>query len=134
MLSRTRPHRALTRTQKCALATSFVIVLGACGGSSEATSANAGTDGSVVAGVAPEFDGCESTGDIVNFQWQIVETPADNVDDVGKFLREESTDCAFTLENVMQVDEVGVWTIELTVEDADGAVETDTVEITVTDS
>ncbi len=80
------------------------------------------------------FDGCASTGDIVNFEWLILETPGANADDAGKFLREESSDCSFTLENVMEVDEVGVWTIELSIEDSGGEVATDTVDVTVTDS
>lgn len=113
------------------------LFLGACsssdGGGGELT-ANAGDDTTVVAGEAPLFDGCDSTGDIVNFQWQIVGTPEANADDEGKFLRIESSDCSFTLENVMEVDEVGLWTIELSIEGEDGTVLTDTVDVDVTDS
>lgn len=122
------------RKRTCAITASFLLVLGACGGGAAETSADAGSDVSVVAGEAPVFDGCASTGDVINYQWQIIETPEGNVEDAGKLLRETASDCSFTLENVMEVDEVGVWTIELSVEDAEGTVDTDTVDVTVTES
>lgn len=120
--------------RRTAVASAFVLLLAACGGSSEAVGADAGADSTVVAGVAPDFDGCGSSGDIVNYQWQILETPTGNAEDAGKFLREESSSCSFTLENVMEVDEVGDWVIELVVEDSEGATSSDTVNITVTES
>lgn len=134
MLSQNGQRKMSSRARLCSTLAAFFLILSACGGSAEATSADAGADSSVVAGEAPVFDGCASTGDIVNYQWVIVETPEGNAEDAGKFLREESTDCSFTLENVMEVDEVGVWTIELSVEDAEGTVASDTVAVTVTES
>ena len=34
----------------------------------------------------------------------------------------------------MEIDEVGLWTVELSVEVSDGTILTDTVDVTVTDS
>ena len=134
MLSQAGKSTFSARTRSCAIAASLALFVSACGGSGEETSADAGVDTTVVAGEAPVFDACASTGEIVNFQWQIVGTPEANAEDSGKFLREQGSDCSFTLENVMEIDEVGVWTVELSVEDAEGEVATDTVDVTVTDS
>ena len=134
MLSKDSLKVSWKRTRTCGIASSFLLLAAACGGSGDATVADAGADSTVAAGEAPVFDGCGTTGDIVNYQWQIIETPDGNAEDAGKLLRETMNDCSFTLENVMEVDEVGVWTIELSVEDADGTIVTDTVDVTVTDS
>ena len=103
--------------------------MSACG--SEGLSSDAGEDFTVEVGATPDFDGCGSSGEIVNYAWSIADTPAGRTDDAGKVLREVSTDCAFTLESAMVVDEVGVWTIELAVTDADGASDVDQVEVSV---
>ena len=110
------------------------LLLAACGGSVETAVVDAGEPINVVAGEAPVFDACSSSGDIVNYQWQIVGTPTANAEDEGKFLRTETEGCSFTLENVMEIDEVGLWTVELSVEVSDGTILTDTVDVTVTDS
>lgn len=93
--------------------------------------AEAGPDFEVSVGEPPEFDGCESSGDIANYAWQIVQAPADMADDNGKFLREFSDDCSFVLDSTMVVADVGVWIIELTVTDDVGDTSTDQVTVTV---
>ena len=105
-------------------------IAAACGDDST-LAADAGTDFSITVGDAPEFDGCDSTGDIDNYAWQIVEAPPDMADDTGKFLRETSTDCSFVLESTMVVADVGTWVIELTVTDDSGDTAVDRVTVTV---
>ena len=90
-------------------------------------------DFSVAVGEAPTFDGCESTGEIVNYAWTIRETPSNMDDDVNKPLREQEESCEFTLESNMIVDEIGTWVIELEVADAEGTSSTDTVRVEVTE-
>ncbi len=90
-------------------------------------------DFSVAVGEAPTFDGCESTGEIVNYAWTIRETPSNMDDDVNKPLREQEENCEFTLESNMIVDEIGTWVIELEVTDAEGTASTDTVRVEVTE-
>ena len=89
-------------------------------------------DFSVPVGEAPTFDGCASTGEIVNYAWTLRETPSNMADDVNKPLREQEESCEFTLESNMIVDEVGTWVIELEVSDAQGTASTDTVRVEVT--
>lgn len=93
--------------------------------------ADAGTDFSVAVGEAPEFDGCDSGGDIDNYAWQIVEAPPDMADDTGKFLRETSADCSFVLDSSMVVADVGTWVVELTVSTGAGDAAVDRVTVTV---
>ena len=106
------------------------VMVSACG--SDGVTADAGEDFSVPVGEAPEFDGCGSSGDITNYQWVIRETPSNMAEDVDKVLREESADCSFVVENTMTIDEVGDWTIELSVTDGDGGESTDSVVVEVT--
>ena len=105
------------------------LVLVGCGGGS-ALGADAGEDFSVPVGVAPEFDGCGSTGEISNYAWTIIEAPVS--DAAGKELRETQSGCDFTLENAMVIDDVGEWTIELVVTDGD-AEAADQVVVTVSE-
>jgi hypothetical protein len=100
---------------------SFVVIgltllllgmLVACQGS-PALQANAGTDFRVKEGEAPTFDGCASTGDIVNFKWTIISAPDNMVGDAGKLIREIDSNCSFTLGAEMGADEIGAWVIEL---------------------
>ena len=72
-----------------------------------------------------------SSGDIVNYQWTIVEAPATMPGDAGKIIREVDPNCSFTLDANMGVDEVGQWVIELAVTDSEGQTDTDTVTVTV---
>lgn len=92
--------------------------------------ANAGEDFMVTVGDAPIFDACESTGDIDNFKWTILSAPEPVADDAGKVIREVETNCSFTLEDAMVLEEAGEWVIELEVQSGDDT-ETDTVTITV---
>ena len=105
--------------------------LAACG-DDDSLKADAGDDVSVDVGNSPEFDGCSSNGDIVDYQWVIREAPTDMSDRVDKPIRDSSTDCSFTLEAAMLLDEIGTWVIELTVTDAGGATSSDTFSIDVT--
>jgi len=114
-----------------ALLVSVVVLVGACGGS-ETLRADAGDDFSTSVGVAPEFDGCGSEGDIVNYSWTITSAPDSMASDVGKSLRDVASGCSFSLESAMLAEEVGSWTIELRVTDADGATNADTVNVDVT--
>lgn len=114
------------------------LALAACGGSSGSSgvsgiSANAGEDFSVAVGTAPEFDACGSEGVMSNFEWVIVGAPEANQEEVGKALRESLADCSFVLESAMTIDDVGTWTIELTVTGEDGT-STDQVVVEVTQS
>jgi hypothetical protein len=104
--------------------------LAACGG--ERLAANAGADFSVKMGESPRFDGCASTGAIVNYKWTILAAPEAMAKDAGKVIREVDPNCSFTLEAKMGVDEAGEWVIELEVRDAQGNTAADTVTVTVT--
>ena len=106
-------------------------LLAACQGSGPAPQANAGQDFSVVVGRPPTFDGCASSGDIVNYRWKIVGTPEQRAQDVDKVIREESVECMFTLEASMELNEVGDWDVELEVRDSGGRTDTDTVTVSV---
>jgi len=109
---------------------SMALIAVGCG-DDDGLRADAGPDTTVLVGEVAIFDGCQSTGDIANYQWRIQETPSGVADDVGKVLRETDSGCSFTLETAMVVDEVGTWTIELEVADSSGATSTDSVEIDV---
>ena len=99
------------------------------GGGSDLTS-DAGEDFTTEVGVAPVFDGCGSSGEITNYQWVVVDGPTE--DAAGKELRAVMSDCNFTLENPMAIEDVGEWTIELTVTDGD-AEASDQVVVEVTE-
>ena len=119
----------MLRRRSLSLAAAAGLALAACSGGSGVV-ADAGTDFTVAVGEAPVFDGCGSTGDIANFEWTIVTAPTE--EDGGKALRTEMNDCDFILESAMIVDDVGEWTIELSV--SDGSEEaTDQVVVTVTE-
>jgi hypothetical protein len=112
-------------------AVAVVALLGACGGDDE-LAADAGEDFSVAVGESPTFDGCGSSGEIVNYRWKILEAPPTMADDAGKVIEEVDPDCSFTLDAAMIAEEEGSWVIELTVTDAGGATSTDTVAVEVT--
>lgn len=113
------------------IATVLVIALLTACGSGESLDADAGADQTVSVGSSPTFDGCGSTGDIVNYEWVIVDAPPGVDEDEGKVLRETMSDCSFVIDASMEVDEVGPWVVELTVSDADGSTASDTVTVTV---
>jgi len=106
-------------------------VLGACGGA-EPLRADAGDDFSLQVGQQPSFDGCGSTGEIVNYKWTIVSAPQGMAEDEGKVIRAVDRNCSFTLDAEMGVDEIGLWEIELEVEDEAGNTSTDRVIVEVT--
>lgn len=93
--------------------------------------ADAGDDFSIQVGDSPTFDGCGSTGEIVNYRWKILEAPATMPEDAGKVIRSVEPNCSFTLDASMVVDEMGGWVIELQVRDAEGNTSTDTVTVQV---
>ena len=109
------------------------ILAGGCGDGDGPLNANAGEDASVRVGESPHFDGCNSEGDIVNYQWLIRDTPPGMTDDIGKSIRDSSTGCSFVLDTAMVGDEIGDWEIELIVSDAAGETSRDSVTISVTD-
>ena len=108
------------------------FALAACGGEAS-LSADAGLDFSVAVGEMPVFDGCGSEGNITNFEWIIVEAPETAPADSPKEIREFEENCEFTLEAAMILEDVGLWTIELTVTDGT-AEQTDQVMVEVTES
>lgn len=110
--------------------TASALLFAACGGSS--LSADAGTDFSVSVGEAPVFDACNSEGEIANYAWSIISAPEGRADDVGKALRATMNDCSFELESAMLVDDLGDWTIELTVTNGEGS-DSDQVTVEVTE-
>ena len=114
----------------CAICLVVGLLVG-CQGSGPAPQANAGQDFSVVVGTAPTFDGCASSGDIVNYRWTIVDAPDSNAADIDKVIREESGECLFSLEALMEIEEVGDWEVELEVRDSGGRTDTDTVIVSV---
>lgn len=105
---------------------------GGCG-SDTALTADAGDDFSVSVGTAPEFDGCGSEGEIVDYRWTILGAPESMAADVGKELRASMDECSFVLESSMVTQDQGSWDIELSVEGADGESSTDQVTVTVTE-
>lgn len=109
----------------------LMVGLAACGEEKEALKANAGTDFSVKVGEAPQFNGCDSTGEIENYQWTILQAPESKASDAGKVIHEVEANCRFTLEDTMVIEEVGVWVIELEVRDKDGKTAKDSVSVTV---
>lgn len=111
----------------------LLVFLVACGDAEESITlkANAGEDFAVTVGEAPEFDACASEGEIENYQWTILNAPTAQDEDEGKFIRETESNCKFTLEDTMVIEEVGEWIIQLQVRSADGKTATDTVTITV---
>lgn len=92
--------------------------------------ANAGEDFEVIVGDTPTFDACNSTGAINNYAWTILSAPEPVADDAGKVIRETESNCRFTLEDAMVIEEVGEWVIQLEASNSDNT-ETDTVTITV---
>lgn len=124
----------MKRASTGATISALVVVcstLMACGSDGESLKADAGEDHNVPVGSSPDFDGCGSTGDIVNYQWVIVDAPPGVEEDEGKVLRQTMAECAFTIDANMEVDEAGPWVVELTVSDADGSTSSDTVTVTV---
>jgi len=110
------------------------LILGllvACQGSSPAPQASAGQDFSVMVGTPPTFDGCASSGDIVNYRWTIVDAPDQKAEDIDKVIRDESVECLFSLEALMEIEEAGDWEVELEVRDSGGRTATDTVVVSV---
>ena len=118
------------RTAAVLLCVAF-LAAGCSGG--DALTADAGEDFTVGVGDVPSFDGCGSSGEVANYQWTILEAPADMASDAGKVLRGVLSDCSFSLENSMVTDEVGSWTIELIVTDADGNSSSDTVRVDISE-
>jgi len=116
------------------LALASGLVFAACGSSADVSSvnSNAGDDFEVAVGVAPVFDGCDSTGEIDNYEWTIVSAPSTQADADGKALRTEMSSCSFELENAMIISDVGEWTIELVVSSGDEEA-SDEVVVTVTE-
>lgn len=96
--------------------------------------ANAGEDVTIVVGERPFFDGCDSTGSIVNYQWTIITPSANMPEDAGKAIRTADSNCSFTLEAEMGLDEVGTWIIELEVQDGAGNSASDEVTVEVVES
>jgi hypothetical protein len=94
-------------------------------------SAEAGEDFSIQIGQTPDFDGCASTGNIDNYRWTIIEAPNKMAEDRGKVIREVDANCSFSLDAAMDVDEVGVWVVELEVTNSFGQRATDRVSVTV---
>lgn len=120
----------------------MILVLGltACGGEDEEEedetspvplSANAGVDFTLNVGEIPTFDGCASTGAILNYQWTILEAPEAKASDVGKVIRATESNCRFTLEDAMVIEEAGTWVIELEVRGEEGDTAKDSVTVTV---
>ena len=111
----------------------FALVATACGGSSDdggSLAADAGEDFTIAIGDMPQFNGCSSTGEITNFEWNIIDAPTD--DGAPQMIREVDPNCGFVLESAMVADDVGEWVIELTVTDGSSSA-SDTVTVTVTE-
>ncbi len=92
--------------------------------------ADAGDDFMVTVGDVPTFDACLSTGNIENYSWTVLTPPEAVADDAGKPIREIGSDCRFTLEDAMAIEEAGEWVIQLEVRSGDET-QTDTVIVTV---
>lgn len=120
----------MQRTILCWL-TGLLLILSVACSSSQPLTADAGADFSITVGQPPHFDGCASTGEIVNYKWTIRQAPATKPEDAGKVIREVDANCAFTLGAMMGVDEVGLWLVELEVRDQAGNTSTDTVQVDV---
>jgi hypothetical protein len=109
----------------------MALFVSACTGGTDPLTANAGNDFSTKTSERPRFDGCASTGNIVNYKWTILSAPEKMRADAGKVIREIEPNCAFTLDAEMEVDEVGLWEIQLEVRDGEGNMSVDTVIVTV---
>lgn len=106
------------------------IILTGCG-LEPSLHADAGLDYSIQVGEVPTFDGCASSGEIVNYRWKIVDAPEQVSYDDGKVIRQIDTFCSFEATTAMIEQEVGQWEIELEVRDSAGTVAYDTVTVTV---
>jgi len=109
----------------------IALLAAACGDDADSLTADAGPDFTIAVGAVPSFDGCDSAGDITNYKWVVRSAPPNMASDVGKVLREVFNECSFSLVNSMVTDEVGEWTIELVVTDAEGNSRTDSVLVAV---
>ena len=72
-----------------AVVSAALLTFAVAGCGDDSLKADAGADFSVAVGTAPEFDGCDSSGNIVNYSWSIRETPSKMAEDVGKAIRAE---------------------------------------------
>ena len=106
----------------------MALVLVGCSGIS--LEADAGPDFSVAVGESPEFNGCDSAGDIQRYEWTITDAPAASTSAIGMTLSADGG-CSHIVDS-MDVDDLGVWTIELVVTDSEGTSATDQVMISVT--
>ena len=107
----------------------LLALVGAC--SSGGLNADAGTDFAINVGDTPTFDGCDSTGEIQNYAWVIIEAPDVMAGDQSKIIRETDPVCSFTLDAAMVSQEVGDWVVELTITDDAGNTDSDTVRVEV---
>jgi len=107
----------------------MVLLFIAAGCSNTALEADAGQDFSVSVGESPEFNGCDSAGDIERYEWIIRDAPASGAAAIGTTLSANTT-CTHTVD-AMSVNDVGTWTVELIVADADGQTSIDQVQVTV---
>ncbi len=122
----------LKRSTATAMMLAVILVMAACGDSgNDDLKADAGSDISISVGESPSFDGCDSQGDIQNYRWVILAAPDIMEGDAGKVIREVDSACSFTLEAAMEAQEVGMWTVELTVTDDAGGTSADTVTVDV---
>ena len=110
---------------------SIILGLIVIGCSDSPLTADAGEDFSITVGESPNFNGCNSAGNINNYRWTIVEAPAAMAGDVGKVIRDVDANCSFTLEAAMGLQEVGEWVIELEVSNQSGERHTDQATVTV---
>jgi hypothetical protein len=102
-------------------------VAASCGGDS--LRADAGDDFAVAVGESPEFDGCDSVGDIKQYEWIIRQAPASG-GDVSDMTLSATGGCSHVVDP-MTIDDIGSWTIELIVTDDQGNTSSDEVVVSV---
>jgi len=124
-----------SRLLSCLVATVVLTLTGCALATKAPPVADAGPDVTARVGVTVSFDGSSSVdldgGKIVYYHWSIRAAPEGLQDEVGRVLAEGQDAAVCTTDLALNEDNLGQWTIELTVTDDEGQSATDEMVLTV---